>query len=24
MLNFFMNRNTNANAESFNAKIKLY
>lgn len=24
ILNFFMNRNTNANAESFNAKIKLF
>lgn len=24
ILNFFTNRNTNANAESFNAKIKLF
>ncbi|MBT8245651.1 MAG: hypothetical protein HKP48_09705 [Winogradskyella sp.] len=24
ILNFFNNRNTNANAESFNAKIKLF
>jgi transposase len=24
ILNFFDNRNTNANAESFNAKVKLY
>ncbi|HTO16559.1 MAG TPA: transposase, partial [Edaphocola sp.] len=24
ILNFFVNRNTNANAESFNAKIKLF
>ncbi|MGY0426465.1 MAG: transposase [Polaribacter sp.] len=24
MLNFFNNRSTNANAESFNAKIKLF
>jgi transposase len=23
-LNFFINRNTNANAESFNSKIKLF
>jgi transposase len=24
IINFFMNRNTNANAESFNSKIKLF
>ena len=24
ILNFFINRNTNANAESFNSKIKLF
>ena len=24
ILNFFVNRNTNANAESFNSKIKLF
>ncbi|WP_442486644.1 hypothetical protein, partial [Flavobacterium psychrophilum] len=24
MLNFFKNRHTNANAESFNSKIKLF